>query len=550
MTGLLSRGELAPHQYEVLARPDGYVVLTEPEADVLPVLGAVLHELPDVLADLADPPPFRVTFWHAPWFANPDQPALSPDAQSVLEGSDADVLVVVSPALFEELGDNGVPFDVVAFQPLYLDAATTPPVAWYCPLHLPPTEPEYLGPDPGDLIRGPYTTPDLARLDTPDPGTTAIVHTQPDGPLALLNPAHPWGKRPPRRTTYYEVDLTTHHANYEVALPSSGGGAFAAFLELSWHVGDPVAYVRDAPPIVAERLLDHFLKDGARITRRHPLRRAGSAQHALHEGLRHWPVTGLTVSHSVLLVPQGGTPGPTPQQSAFSTPLTLLLRGAETVLIGFDGPLTRLFSKAAARTAALDLLSLVVEDRDPTDALAGRSLTGTGEDGSISLREGIVHPLDVLRAFADHPLAPRLRARLDELELRAAAKAMPTAHAEPLVAALRESGRRVVVVTDCSPDAVQLFLERCTIAVDGVQGRKKWLAPLMPNPDRLLHSFRSPDTAPRAGLLISSSNAELQAAEGLGLRRIGYAKDSQLRTATADLTVPSLEPLLEAARAI
>ncbi|MFC8512119.1 SAV_2336 N-terminal domain-related protein [Streptomyces sp. NPDC057257] len=549
VTGLLSGGDLAPHQYEVLARTDGYVVLTEPEADVLPLLSAVLHELPDALADLTDPPPFRVTFWHAPWFANPDQPALSPDVQIILEGADADVLVVVSPALYEEFGDHGSLFDAAAFKPLRLGAATTPPVAWYCPLHLPPTEPEYLDPAPGDLIRGPYTTPDLARLDTPEPGVTAIVHTRPDGPLTLLNPAHPWGKRPPRLTTYFEVDLTTHHATYEVALPSSGGGAYTAFLELSWHVDDPVAYLRAAPPDIPERLLDHFLKEAARITRRHPLRRAGSAQHAVQDGLRHWPVAGLTVSYSVLLVPQGGGPALTPQQSAFSaSPLTLLLRGAETVLVGFDGPLTRLFPKAAARTAALDLLSLVVEDRDPADALAGRSLTGTGEE--IPLRERLVHPLDVLRAFARHPLAPRLRARLDELELQAAAKAAPTEHATALLYALRESGRRVVVVTDCSPEAVHRFLDRRKMPVDNVHGRKERLDLLMPDPDRLLRALRSPGTPSRVGLLISSSNAELQAAEGLGLRRIGYTRDSDLRTAAADLTVPSLEPVLEAARSL
>ncbi|MEU6138856.1 SAV_2336 N-terminal domain-related protein [Streptomyces sp. NPDC047081] len=551
VTGLLSGGDLAPHQYEVLARTDGYVVLTEPEADVLPVLSAVLHELPDALADLTEPPPFRVTFWHAPWFANPDQPALSPDVQLILEGADADVLVVVSPALYEEFGDHGSLFDATAFQPLRLGAATTPPVAWYCPLHLPPTEPEYLDPDPGDLIRGPYTTPDLARLETPDPATTAIVHTQPDGPLTLLNPAHPWGRRPPRLTTYYEVDLTTHHANYEVALPSSGGGAFTAFLELSWHADDPVAYVRDAPPDIPSRFLDHFLKEGARITRRHPLRRAGSAQQALHEGLRRWPVAGLSVSYSVLLVPQGGGPAPTPQQSAFSvSPLTLLLRGAETVLIGFDGPLTRLFPKATARTAALDLLSLVVEDRDPSDALAGRSLTGTGQDGPLPLREGLVHPLDVLRAFARHPVAPRLRARLDELELQAAARAAPTEHATALLYALRESGRRVVVVTDCSPEAVHRFLDRRKMPVDSVHGRKERLDLLMPDPDPLLRALRSPGTPSRVGLLISSSNAELQAAEGLGLRRIGYTKDADLRTTAADLTVSSLEALLDATRSL
>ncbi|MFD0393276.1 hypothetical protein ACFQ3Z_15665 [Streptomyces nogalater] len=47
-------------------RPDGYLVRTEPGAFLLPVLVAVLRELPHALARLSDPPRLTVTFGQPP----------------------------------------------------------------------------------------------------------------------------------------------------------------------------------------------------------------------------------------------------------------------------------------------------------------------------------------------------------------------------------------------------------------------------------------------------------------------------------------------------
>ncbi|MFI6334325.1 hypothetical protein [Streptomyces sp. NPDC050535] len=89
-----------------------------------------------------------------------------------------------------------------------------------------------------------------------------------------------------------------------MSLSSSGGGAFAASVEPARHVDDPVAFVRGEPADVRERLLDHFVQECRRITRRHPLRRAAAAEHAVHEGLRRWPVPGLSVTCAVRLAPE------------------------------------------------------------------------------------------------------------------------------------------------------------------------------------------------------------------------------------------------------
>ena len=65
---------------------------------------------------------------------------------------------------------------------------------------------------------------------------------------------------------------------------------------------------------------------------------------------------------------------------------------------------------------------------------------------------------------------------------------------------------------------------------------------------------RPADQGDLAVLVISSSAAELGAADSIGLLRIGYARtpsaDQALRTTGCDLVLGSLEPLLEAARSL
>ncbi|WP_338117250.1 HAD family hydrolase, partial [Streptomyces viridochromogenes] len=525
---MLSRGALAAHRFDVRVRDNGYVVHTEPGTYVLPVLVAVLRGLPEVLTGLVDPPPLTVTFW--------DGPAPPPEAPPV----PADIQVLLSPALYEEFAASSAAQGPQRFQPVYEGgAADTPPVAWHCPLSPAAAAPE---PEARDLVRGPFITRDLRRLGIPAPGRTAVVHTRPDGPLTLLNPAQPHGDGPPRHVTYYEVDLTTHQARYLVSLPGSGKGVFAASAELSWHVDDPVAFVRAEVSRVSERLLDHLVEEAARITRRHPLRRAGAAQRAVNAGLRRWPVPGLSVTASVQLAPEGAAlPGPQGAAPPAPSPAGLL-GDAETVLLGFDGPMARLFSANAAQEAVLDLLGLVAEHRGPDAVAAG-------------WRETFTHPLDVLRAFAHDPLGPVLRERLDDLELRAVPHAPATHNAVPLLRALHAPGRSVCVVTDACADAVHRYLRPYgTLPLAGVHGRAEDPELLTPHPDCLLRALDSCAGSAATGLVIGSTVAELAAAQRAGLRFIGLARNAttgrQLREAGCETTVTSLAPLLEAARSL
>ncbi|GHH17922.1 SAV_2336 N-terminal domain-related protein [Streptomyces rubradiris] len=528
---ILARGSVSPRRYEVTVRPDGYLVRTGPGAYLLPVLVAVLRELPYALTRLSDPPRLTVTF---------GRPPVPPPETG------ADVTVVVPPALYDEFAASSAAQRARRFRPLFADdAPDSPPAAWYCLLG-----PKAAEPGERDLVQGPFITADLRELGVPTPGRTAVVHTRPDGPLTLLDPIQPYGTRPPRPETYYSVDLTPHEIRRIVSLPSSGKGAFQAAVLLTWRVADPVAFVRAEATGIPGLLLRHLCAAAAPITRRHPLRRAGAAQRAVNAEVADWPVPGLAVSYTVQLAPEWApapaTEPPVPSRRRLAT----LLGDAETVLVGFEGPLARLFTTHSAREAVLDLLSLVAHHRDPQDALSGRPLPATGAAG----REAFAHPLDLLRAFAHDRLGPLLRNRLDELELAAVPDAPMTHRSLALVRALHRSGRRVGVVTDVSTAAVHHCLLPYRLPLAGVHGRRDDLGLLTPHPDCLLRALDTVGTPPRGGVLISSSVAELTAAQQLGVRFIGYAPTAagrrRLRGEGSEVTVSSLEPLLEAARAL
>lgn len=536
---VLARGDLTPQQYEVRVRTNGYAVRIRPEAYLLPVLAAALRGLPGPLADLAERPRLRVTFQDGP-----ESPAPPPGTASVL--------LTVPPALYASFADSSAAVGPHRFRPLFGDARDAPPLAWYCPL--PPEDDGADGADGDgvrDLVRGPFLTRDLRKLGIPAPGRTAIVHTRPDSPLTLLDPVLPYDGGPPRPATYYEVDLTPQHTVDRIFLPSSGKGAFTAAVELTWRVDDPVAFVRAEAADVSERLLTHLREAGSRVTRHHSVRRAAGAQRAVNAQFGRWPVPGLAVTCAVTLAPDYAPPPEVRRPAGPSArPLQELLADAETVLFGFDGPLVRLFTATTAREAALDLLRVVAEHRHPEDALTGRP---PGDPGAG--RELFVHPLDVLRAFAQDRLGPALRSRLDTLERGAVPDAPRTHHSVALVRTLHDTGRRVGVATDVCAPAVHRWLESYRLPLPaGVHGRDEDLGHLTPDPRRLLRALRPPGAPATTGVLIGSTPAELAAARAAGLRFVGLARNptvgQALLQAGCDAVVPSLTPVLEAARAL
>ncbi|CAM5238666.1 hypothetical protein SALBM311S_05401 [Streptomyces alboniger] len=107
-----------------------------------------------------------------------DGPTPPPEVAALQERTPSYLLVVVPPALYEEFAASSAALGTQRFQPLHDSGPRpAPPLAWYCPLS--PSQPRT---DDRDLVHGPLITHDLHGLGIPEPGRTAIVHTQPDGP--------------------------------------------------------------------------------------------------------------------------------------------------------------------------------------------------------------------------------------------------------------------------------------------------------------------------------------------------------------------------------
>ncbi|MFG2556263.1 SAV_2336 N-terminal domain-related protein [Streptomyces sp. NPDC048581] len=522
----------------------GYLVTAKPGDSVLPLLDSVPRELTALLAESEQPPPkIRVTFWHA----------AQPDLADALERSAADttdVTIVLSPVLHQELASGDPDFvDLALFRPLYREQPEAgPPIAWYWPLELPrpASEPEPL---PGAEQRrypvlGPYITRDPDALRPPT-GGAAIVHTMPDGSLALLDRAWPHGRRSRSPVTYYRVYRHRSLTPFSLALPSSGDELFDLMFEMSWRVEDPVALVQADIDDVEKRLLDHLREEGGRITRRFSPSAGFQAQRALN-GLGGWPVPGLMVRCRALSASPALRP-PTPVRGSL---LRTVLTDARAVLLGFDGPLVRLYGGTDGESRATgELIRLLTELRHPDDALSGEPLLTTA--GPAAAPEGRPNPLDLLRALAAHRLGPELGRALARIEQKSAAGARATPHSDALAVILRTTGRDVAVVADNAPDVVRKALAPRALQLrGGVHGRADDLSLLMPHPDCLQRALTALHTAPEQAVLIASSVAELTAARSIGLPAIGYAHSEQhatlLRQATECVTtLQSLAPILD-----
>ncbi|WP_328693438.1 SAV_2336 family protein [Streptomyces phaeochromogenes] len=546
---LLSLSGLAPDDYDMRSDDSGHFVFTAAELSVrsvLPVLNATLRNLPGILLEANDPPRVRLTFWHT---------AQPPTPDSLPAPEQSDIAVVLSPVLYDKLTDSDLPVDLTLFRPLWSEQADGPPgpvLAWYCPLNLPELAP-HPGTKQGGLVRGPFVTRPPRWIPLPEPGRTAVVIQPADGALTLLDPARLVDTPASGPAiAYYEVDLTPQQSVHRLSLPSSRGGTFTASVELAWHVEDPVAFVGDDTGNVSERLLGHVVKEAGRVTRRHPVDRV-PARGALHNGLHSWPVPGLSVTCSVRLKPNEEPPFLPPATRSFAAPpdaAAPFLVDVPHVLIGFDGPLVRLYTRAKEEQATQELAALLAELRHPDAALSGEPLSPGG--APVSPLEGRSNPLDLLRAFAEHPLGADLRRRLNRIEERAISTATATPFSDSLITTLNALGRRVAVVADNAPSAVWMYLQahgRLTGLVNGVHGRAEELTRLMPNPDCLVRALDQLGATPSDAVLVGSSVAELTAANAIGLRFLGYTRSEphkqRLLRAGCELTTASWAPLIQ-----
>ncbi|CAL9520201.1 HAD family hydrolase [Streptomyces sp. enrichment culture] len=226
--------------------------------------------------------------------------------------------------------------------------------------------------------------------------------------------------------------------------------------------------------------------------------------------------------------------------------LRSLITRARVVLWDFDGPVCRLFAGHSAERVAGDLVSW----------LEGRGLHGL----LTETERGSLDPHVVLRAVdRGHPnsdLVTELEERLTQEELRAAASAMPTPYADPLIRTWSAVGSRLAVATNNSPRVVRRYLTgRGLVAcfAPHVYGRTRELRHLKPDPHCVVRALNAMGAAPRSALMIGDTPSDLAAARTAGVPFLGYARTERkaglLREAGATTVVDSLEPVLAAVRA-
>ncbi|MFC9930200.1 HAD family hydrolase [Streptomyces sp. NPDC127190] len=222
-----------------------------------------------------------------------------------------------------------------------------------------------------------------------------------------------------------------------------------------------------------------------------------------------------------------------------------LITSARFVLWDFDGPICRLFARHKAERIAADLVAWL-------ERQGLRGLLSEAERRTLD-------PQVVLRAVGRRrpgsDLVTGLEERLTQEELRAAASALPTAYADPLIRTWTAVGARLAVTTNNSARVVRSYLEGRGLAgcfAPHLYGRTEQLHHLKPDPHCLVRALNAMGAAPEAALMIGDATTDLFAARKAEVPFLGYARDEakeeDLRSAGAEHVVRSLEPLLTVLR--
>lgn len=191
------------------------------------------------------------------------------------------------------------------------------------------------------------------------------------------------------------------------------------------------------------------------------------------------------------------------------------IRQARCLLMSFDGPICTLFAGI------------------PLESVTNR-LRGEIKNTGIPLPnpvEDATDPLDILRfaASLDSDLASRIEAQLTELECAAIPGALPTRYCDDLLAACRESGRSVAIISASSLSAIHDYLDLHDLAgqfaaVAARTGPDPLILP--PSPHLIEQGMIALHALPADCVAIGSGPRASQAAQAAGVPSIAYAKTS------------------------
>jgi HAD superfamily hydrolase (TIGR01549 family) len=213
------------------------------------------------------------------------------------------------------------------------------------------------------------------------------------------------------------------------------------------------------------------------------------------------------------------------------------------VIFDFDGPLCKLFGGYPAHEVArvmvghlgeLGLPVPAVDDLDDPHAILRATAAGHRAPGGAGSPAG--------------PAVVELESRLTAEEVRAAASAVPTPHADDLVRTLAADGLTLAVASNNTPLAVERYLRSRGLAElfgRHIHGRRPDPSLMKPDPDSVRRVLQSTGINSAHCLMIGDAVSDHTAARRAGVPFLGFAPDDRraeaLRGAGVEGVLRSME---------
>jgi HAD superfamily hydrolase (TIGR01509 family) len=222
--------------------------------------------------------------------------------------------------------------------------------------------------------------------------------------------------------------------------------------------------------------------------------------------------------------------------------LAVILRRSPVILLDFDGPVCSVFAGYPAPQITDELRALALDQvGELPPAMAG--MTGP-------------HEFLIASAEVSPELARQVEAALQTAEIKAVESATPTPGVEHFLAACRDAGRQLAIVSNNTGTSVRAYLDRVGLAglVQHVEARDPSDPALMkPSPHLIERAAQALAVASSACTLIGDQTTDVRAAQAIGAASIGYAnkpgKADDLAAAGADAVIVHIDELTEAIRA-
>jgi phosphoglycolate phosphatase-like HAD superfamily hydrolase len=221
--------------------------------------------------------------------------------------------------------------------------------------------------------------------------------------------------------------------------------------------------------------------------------------------------------------------------------LVEILRRSSSLLLDFDGPVTRLLPDGAGP-------ALADAAREPL------------RQGGIALPDQVARTTDhlaVLRFASTQGDALRqaIEAVCTAGEVAAARRSRATPGAHETLDALHAARRPVVIVSNNAQEAVATYLQRHGLEalVHAVVGRPAGRPELMkPHPALVMRALHLLNAGPDDAAMVGDSTTDIEVSRLVGMPSIGYAKSArrgvQLAKAGADAIITHMEALGEGVR--